>query len=200
MQSGIDNISLILSHGKLRRDRHWLLHAIHLYLFHHDADRCWLPDDLCCQHPNRAMDEVSDHHRHGVGCGFQQSIIAAQALLRMADIPSGTSAVCSSSFLVARSWSQRGKISLPTALPGGLATIRGVNAQLVIATGVTKLNTFITNSAAYDAALEVYSSALTGTYWVSLIVACLAVMAAVGMEWKSVKTGNAKPPGDGSGA
>ena len=132
----------------------------------------------------------------GVGCGFQQSIIAAQAVLPMADIPTGTTAVLFFQLLGGALMVSAGQNVFTTRLTSGLATIPGVDAQLVIATGATKLRTLITNLADYKAALEVYNSALTKTYRVSLVVAYLAVIGAVGMEWKSVKTGSAKPPSD----
>ena len=72
-------------------------------------------------------------------------------------------------------------------LTSGLATIPGVNAQLVVATGATKLKTLIPDPANYDAALEVYNSGLTRAFKLSLVVACLAVVGAIGMEWGSVK-------------
>ena len=72
-------------------------------------------------------------------------------------------------------------------LIGGLATVPGVNAHLVVATGATKLKTLIPDPANYDAALEVYNSGLTRAFKVSLVVACLAVVGAIGMEWGSVK-------------
>ena len=82
-------------------------------------------------------------------------------------------------------------------LTSGLASLPGVNAQLVIATGATKLKTLIPDPANYAAALEVYNSALTRAFKVSLVVACLAVVGAIGMEWKSVKVKKVKPK-DGS--
>ena len=78
-------------------------------------------------------------------------------------------------------------------LASDLAGISGVNTQLVIATGATKLRTLIPNPADYHAALEVYNSGLTRAFEVSLIVACLAVVGAIGMEWKSVKVKGGKP-------
>lgn len=69
----------------------------------------------------------------------------------------------------------------------------GVDAQLVIARGATMLRTSITDQANYNAALKVYNSGLTRAFKVSLIVACLAVVGSIGMEWKSVKVKAGKP-------
>ena len=77
-------------------------------------------------------------------------------------------------------------------LASGLASIPGVNATLVIATGATNLKSLILDPANYSAALEIYNSGLTRAFKVSLVVASLAVVGAVGMEWKSVKVKGTK--------
>ena len=122
----------------------------------------------------------------GVGCGFQQAIIAAQAVLPLADIPSGTTAVLFFQLLGGALMVSAGQNVFTGRLASDPAGIPGVNAQLVIATGATKLRTLIPDPADYNAAVEVYNSGLTRAFEVSLIVACLAVVGPIGMEWKSV--------------
>lgn len=129
----------------------------------------------------------------GVGCGFQQAIIAAQAVLAVGDIPSGITAVLFFQLLGGALMVSAGQNVFTTRLTSGLASIPGVNAQLVIATGATNLKTLIPDPANYNAALEIYNSGLTRAFRVSLVVACLAVLGAIGMEWKSVKVKGGKP-------
>jgi hypothetical protein len=122
----------------------------------------------------------------GVGCGFQQAIIAAQAVLPVADIPSGTTAVLFFQLLGGALMVSAGQNIFTNRLTSGLAKIPGVDAHQVIEAGATELRTIIPDQS-YGAALEVYNSGLTKAFQVSLIMACLSALGAIGMEWKSVK-------------
>ncbi len=202
MQSGIDNIPLILSQVLASLTAGFVTNIIGYYMPFIYMSSIMMPigagmlTTFAVTTPTGAWIGYQIILGIGVGCGFQQSIIAAQAVLPMADIPSGTTAVLFFQLLGGALMVSAGQNVFTNRLTSGLATIPGVDAQLVIATGATRLRTLITNPADYNAALEVYNSALTKTYQVSLVVACLAVIGAVGMEWKSVKTGSAKPPSD----
>lgn len=125
----------------------------------------------------------------GVGCGFQQAIIAAQAVLPIADIPSGTTAVLFFQLLGGALMVSAGQNIFTNRLTSGLAKIPGVDAYKVIAAGATGLRKIIPDPQDYEAALKVYNSGLTKAFQVSLIVACLSALGAIGMEWKSVKRG-----------
>ena len=52
------------SRGRLRHYHHWILHALYVYLFDHDANRCWHADNLYCSHANTGMDRIPNHLRH----------------------------------------------------------------------------------------------------------------------------------------
>ena len=123
----------------------------------------------------------------GTGFGFQQSIIAAQAVLPLKDIPSGTTAVLFFQVLGGALMVSAGQNVFTNRLTSGLSVIPGVNTELVIATGATDLRNLIKDPQNLRAALEVYNSGLTKAFRVSLVMACLSALGAVGMEWKSVK-------------
>lgn len=205
MQSGIDNIPLILSQVLASLTAGFVTTIIGYYMPFIYISSIMMPiaagmlTTFAVSTPTREWIGYQIILGIGVGCGFQQSIIAAQAVLPLADIPSGTTAVLFFQLLGGALMVSAGQNVFTTRLTSGLATIPGVDAQLVIATGATKLKALITNPTDYNAALEIYNSGLTRAYRVSLVVACLAVIGAVGMEFKSVKI-KAKPPSDGSEA
>ena len=203
MQSGIDNIPLILSQVLASLTAGFVTTMIGYYMPFIYISSIMMPigagmlTTFAVNTPTREWIGYQIILGIGVGCGFQQSIIAAQAVLPMADIPSGTTAVLFFQLLGGALMVTAGQNVFTTRLTSGLATIPGVDAQMVIATGATKLKELITNPADYNDALEIYNSGLTRAYRVSLVVACLAVIGAVGMEFKSVKI---KPASDGSEA
>lgn len=127
----------------------------------------------------------------GIGFGFQHAITAAQAVLPMSDIPSGVSAVLFIQLLGGALMVSVGQNVFANDLVSGLSRIPGVDAQAVVAAGATGLRGLITDAGDLQAALVVYNDALVAAFRVALIMACLSVLGAMGMEWKSVK--KAKP-------
>ena len=193
MQSGIDNIPLILAQVLASLVAGFVTTVVGYYMPFIYISSIMMPigagmlTTFTVNTPTREWIGYQIILGIGVGCGFQQVIIAAQAVLPMADIPSGTTAVLFFQLLGGALMVSAGQNVFTNRLTSGLATIPGVNAQLVVATGATKLKTLIPDPASYDAALEVYNSGLTRAFKVSLVVACLAVVGAIGMEWGSVK-------------
>ena len=122
----------------------------------------------------------------GVGLGFQQPIMAAQAVLPLADIPAGCTAVLFFQLLGGTLMVSIGQNLFTNRLSDGLSKIPGVDAVQVIQEGVTSLRTLIPSDAITQA-LVVYNNAITKTFQASLILACLSVLGALGMEWGSVK-------------
>lgn len=193
MQSGIDNIPLILAQVLASLVAGFVTTVVGHYMPFIYISSIMMPigagmlTTFTVNTPTREWIGYQIILGIGVGCGFQQAIIAAQAVLPMADIPSGTTAVLFFQLLGGALMVSAGQNVFTNRLIGGLATIPGVSAQLVVATGATKLKTLIPDPANYDAALEVYNSGLTRAFKVLLVVACLAVVGAIGMEWGSVK-------------
>ena len=193
MQSGIDNIPLILAQVLASLSAGFVTTVVGYYMPFIYISSIMMPigagmlTTFTVNTPTREWIGYQIILGIGVGCGFQQAIIAAQAVLPMADIPSGTTAVLFFQLLGGALMVSAGQNVFTNRLTSGLARIPGVNAELVVGTGATKLKTLIPDPANYDAALEVYNSGLTRAFKVSLVVACLAVVGAVGMEWGSVK-------------
>ena len=199
MQSGIDNIPLILSQVLASLVVGFVTTIIGYYMPFIYVSSIMMPigagmlTTFTLNTPTREWIGYQIILGVGVGCGFQQAIIAAQAVLPLADIPSGTTAVLFFQLLGGALMVSAGQNVFTSRLASGLASIPGVDAQLVIANGATNLRRLIPDPANYSTALEIYNSGLTRAFRVSLVVACLAVVGAVGMEWKSVKVKGTSP-------
>ncbi|KAM3064652.1 hypothetical protein ACMFMG_011965 [Clarireedia jacksonii] len=131
----------------------------------------------------------------GTGFGFQQAIMAAQAVLPLADIPAGSTAVLFFQLLGGTLMVSVGQNIFTNKLSSGLSQISGVDAALVIKTGVTSLKTLI-SSTQLPAALNAYNNAIMKAFQVSLAMACISAIGALGMEWKSVKVAESPTTGD----
>jgi hypothetical protein len=116
----------------------------------------------------------------GIGMGMQQPLICAQTVLKLQDIPVGTS-------LLVLMQSLGGCIFLAVTqnvflnrLIGGLATVPGIDPRIVLNTGATNLN--------FGPAIEkVYNDALTQTYYVPVAMSAISICGSLAMEWRSVK-------------
>ena len=61
-----------------------------------------------------------------------------------------------------------------------------LNPAIVLKTGATSLRNAV-GSDSIEGVLYAYNDALTDTYYVSVAMASLSIIGALGMEWKSVK-------------
>ena len=125
----------------------------------------------------------------GLGFGFQQPQVACQAALPTADIPIGSAIVFSCQFL-------GGTIFLAVAQHRFSSTLRqqamelhipGLSADNIVNMGATQLRAIIPSDA-LQAFLVGYNEAIINAFTVALIVSCISVIGAVGMEWLSVVT------------
>ncbi|KAL8822739.1 MAG: hypothetical protein Q9191_006530 [Dirinaria sp. TL-2023a] len=126
----------------------------------------------------------------GVGIGMQQSLIAAQTVLTIEDIPTGTSIlIFAQTFGGALFISVAQNIFTNRLATNLVREVPTVNPAIVISTGATELSKVIsaTNPALLPAILSAYNDALDQTFYVSVATAALAIFGAAGIEWKSVK-------------
>lgn len=123
----------------------------------------------------------------GVGFGMQQSLICAQTILPIHDVPVGTA-------MMIFFQTMGGAIFLSVAqniftnklLKGVIATVPGLAPSIVLHSGATDLRKNIPPH--FLAAVQkAYNHALTQTWYVSVAMACLSVFGVVWIEWKSVK-------------
>jgi len=126
----------------------------------------------------------------GVGFGMQQSIIAAQAVLPLADIPIGTSIMNFCLTLGGALFISVGQNIFTNRLLTNLRSgVPNVSTELVLSTGATSLKGAITakDPSSLPGVLSAYNNAVTQTFYVSVAMASLSIVGALGMEWKSVK-------------
>ncbi|PGH13473.1 hypothetical protein AJ79_03603 [Helicocarpus griseus UAMH5409] len=128
----------------------------------------------------------------GVGLGFQQPITAAQAILPMADIAAGCTAVLFFQLLGGTLLVSIGQNLFTNELSSGLSKISGVDAAELIQEGVGSIRTNLSGNSIAEA-LVVYNGAITKAFQASMILACISALGALGMEWKSVKAPKSKP-------
>ena len=126
----------------------------------------------------------------GIGFGMQQSLMAAQTVLDLHDIPTGTSIINFSLTLGGALFISVGQNIFTNRLLTNLAaTVHNIPAALVLSTGATSLRSAVTqiDPNSLPLVLVAYNSAVDQTFYVSLALACLSIIGALGMEWKSVK-------------
>ncbi|KAL9126067.1 MAG: hypothetical protein Q9217_004825 [Psora testacea] len=126
----------------------------------------------------------------GVGFGMQQSLIAAQTVLPLQDVPVGTSIINFSLTLGGALFISVAQNIFTNRLAANLTSnVPNIPSSLVLETGATSLKQAIqrTNPGSLDGVLTAYNNALTQTYYVSVAMAALSIFGALGMEWKSVK-------------
>ena len=130
----------------------------------------------------------------GVGLGVQQPVVAAQTVFKGADIPLATSALIFTQSLAATVFLCVGQnvfanelVRQVRQLAPGLgddphAVIQELGAGGIHATVGEKYG-----KEALDAVVEAYDRAVGRVFLICLVLACLSVPAALGMEWVNVK-------------
>lgn len=125
----------------------------------------------------------------GIGVGFQmaQPNLAVQVVLKKSDIPIGTAIISLFQTLGGAVFTAVGQNLYIDKFSEGLQRIKGVDPGHVLSSGATDLTKSVPPELREDV-LKAYNTSLTkGTFLAVLFVACLAVPAALGMEWRSVK-------------
>lgn len=124
----------------------------------------------------------------GLGLGLQQVMVAVQTCLEGADAAIGTAIMMFTQTLggalfisVAQNVFQNQLIS---NIEG--ANIQGLNPDAVLAIGATELDSIV-DKGAMPAVLTAYNDAIITTFYISTATACISFVAAICIEWKSVK-------------
>ncbi|KAJ6615532.1 major facilitator superfamily domain-containing protein [Mycena sp. CBHHK59/15] len=126
----------------------------------------------------------------GVGFGMQQPIIAAQTVLSLQDIPTGTALIMFMQTLGGALFVSVGQNVFTNKLVSGLISqVPSIDPKIVLNAGATSLQTAV-DAQYLPAVISVYSQALVSAFYVSIAMACLSIVGALGMEWKSIKGKN----------
>jgi hypothetical protein len=108
-------------------------------------------------------------------------------VLQKKDVPTGTALLSLFQTLGGAVFVAVGQNVFIAKFTKGLNSIAGVNANAVVQTGATGLKAAVSPQIR-PKVLEAYNFSLTqGPFFAALIVACLSLPAALGMEWRSVK-------------
>ncbi|KAJ3521976.1 hypothetical protein NM208_g13055 [Fusarium decemcellulare] len=131
----------------------------------------------------------------GLGACFQAPNMAAQTVLPRNEVSIGASLMLFAQTLFGAIFVSVGQNVLDGKLVDRLAEFSSVTPKQIEAAGVTGLLNMIP-ARYHTAALEVYNDSLRLCFRVALIVACLAIIGGLVMEWRSVKTGHENGQGE----
>lgn len=126
----------------------------------------------------------------GVGSGMQQALMAAQTVLHIDDVPTGTAMIMfAQTFGGALFIAVAQNVFTNRLLSNLLENVPTLDPAIVLSTGATSLKAAIakTDPSLVPAVLTAYNSALVQTFYVSVAMAALSIFGAIGTEWKSVK-------------
>ncbi len=124
----------------------------------------------------------------GSGWGFQQTAVAAQTVLALVDVPIGTAIMVFIQLLGGAMFVTIAQNVFTNNLVSGILAIHipNLNAKVIVQSGATRLRQEIP-TAYLPGVLVAYNEALVKTFRVGVCLACLSLLGAVGMEWRSVK-------------
>jgi len=123
----------------------------------------------------------------GAGFGMQQSNLAVQACLPRKDVPTGSAIIFFFQNLGGALFVSVGQNVFLGRLIPNLTGVGNIDPAVIVNTGATALRGVVDPSK-LDAVLHAYNAALMGGPMIAaVVVACLAILGAVGVEWKSVK-------------
>ncbi|ETS87492.1 hypothetical protein PFICI_01320 [Pestalotiopsis fici W106-1] len=125
----------------------------------------------------------------GLGLAFPQSWSATQAALKPNDIPAGMAAVGFSISIGGALFISISQNIFANLLQKGLSSVPGLDVDGIISRGATSFLEIVP-APKRDQVLGIYNHAITMTFWASVAVACLGLVAALCMEWKSIKPVN----------
>ncbi|KAK4164945.1 putative HC-toxin efflux carrier [Cladorrhinum sp. PSN259] len=122
----------------------------------------------------------------GLGLGMQVPNLAAQTVLPQRDVPIGTSLMIFTQLLGGSVFLSVAQNVFNSKLTANLSPLPGYSPGLLLSNGATSLVKHFPESVRSQALIG-YNSALREVFRVALILACLVILGAVCMEWKSVR-------------
>ncbi|KAK2680358.1 Tetracycline resistance protein TetA/multidrug resistance protein MdtG [Fusarium oxysporum f. sp. vasinfectum] len=132
----------------------------------------------------------------GVGLGFQQGGVAAQAVLPLKDVSIGTAMVMFVQMLGGALFVSVAQNLFTNQLVKNLMAlgIPNLHPEVIVHAGATSLRSMI-DPEALPQVLTAYNAALVKTFELALIMSCLSILGALGIKWKSVKGKELAPGG-----
>ncbi|OTA03194.1 MFS permease [Trichoderma parareesei] len=122
----------------------------------------------------------------GLGFGFQTANLAVQATLPKREIPTGVSILFFAQQLGGAVFLSVGQTVLNTLLVSHLKDVPGLDPETIIKSGATELSKVVP-SQFVSSVVDAYNYACTHIFLVALALTCAQLVAALGIEWGSVK-------------
>lgn len=123
----------------------------------------------------------------GMGLGFQIGILVAQVVNELEDIAIGTVVVMFAQQLGGALFVSVGQNVFSNELVKGIkAAAPTLDADIIMNVGATQLKELV-EPEFLDGVQSAYNTALTNMWYASVAMSSLAIIGALGLEWKSVK-------------
>jgi len=123
----------------------------------------------------------------GLGCGFQQPLIAAQTALKLDDVPMGTAIMMFSQILGGAVIASVGTNVFENQLAKNLlAQVPEFNTGPLLHIGATQVQSVVP-AQFLTRVLSAYNLAIDQTFYVAVAMSSLAIFPLLFVEWKSVK-------------
>jgi hypothetical protein len=128
----------------------------------------------------------------GIGCGMMGPNLLAQTVLERADASIGFSLMNFGQQLGGSIFVAVGQNIFASHLISGLSQIAGVDPATILDTGATDIRNIVPNQY-LGGVLLAYNDALVKCFYVGVATACLMIVGALGVEWKSTKKNKESP-------
>ncbi|TVY37498.1 Rubrofusarin-specific efflux pump [Lachnellula occidentalis] len=122
----------------------------------------------------------------GLGLGMQQAGMSAQTCLAKKDVMTGVSIMFFFQGLGGSIFVTVGQTVFSHSLVSNLSNLATLDTAQIVNSGATDLKTLVPADM-LEAVLVQYNAALTNTLKVALALSCATILAALTMEWKSIK-------------
>ncbi|KAJ7679255.1 major facilitator superfamily domain-containing protein [Mycena polygramma] len=125
----------------------------------------------------------------GIGCGagMNQPVMAAQAVLDLKDVPTGTALIMFLQSIGGSVFVSIAQNVFENKLVSGIRSdVPSIDPSIVLRAGATSLKDAVP-PAVVGAVLFVYNRALVSAFYVATATACLSVVGTLAIEWKNVK-------------
>ncbi|KAF5343451.1 hypothetical protein D9758_011824 [Tetrapyrgos nigripes] len=123
----------------------------------------------------------------GIGSGLQQPLMAAQTVLPLADVPSGTAIIVFAQTVGGAIFISIAQNVFSNKLSSGLRSqVPDIDPRIVVSTGATDLKNVVPANL-LGAVLRVYNSGLVEAYRVAIAMAALTLIGSLAVEWRSMK-------------
>jgi hypothetical protein len=123
----------------------------------------------------------------GIGAGFQQPLIVAQATLPLDDVPIGTAIMMFAQILGGALFASVAQNVFDNQLLRNIAkAVPGYDTAQLLTVGATQVQ-YVVDASVRGPITLAYNDAITQTFYVSVAMSTLAVFPLLFVQWKSVK-------------